>query len=270
MAATPDRLVRGADAADRGRRAGRRPRCAVRRDGRDAGPGVRARARLHRDVALGRADPRGGGAGARVRTRAASWPFDFRGHGSSGGQSTVGDREVLDVDAAVRWARLLGYRRVATVGFSMGASVVVRHAALLRRRRRRGRGERPGALVLPGDSRRCAGCTTSSSCRRAGCSRAVALRTRIGAARWDPLPEEPRAVAGRIAPTRCWSCTATATATSRSSTPAQLAAAAGPSGELWVEPGFGHAEAAISADLTGRIADWVHAAVGLEVTRAGA
>src|SRR5256885_3316172 len=56
--------------------------------------------------------------------------FDFRGHGRSGGRSTVGDREVLDVDAAVRHARHLGYERVALIGFSMGGMIVVRHAAL--------------------------------------------------------------------------------------------------------------------------------------------
>jgi pimeloyl-ACP methyl ester carboxylesterase len=56
--------------------------------------------------------------------------FSFRGHGGSGGLSTVGDREVLDVDAAVRWARSLGHARVATVGFSMGGSVVLRQAGL--------------------------------------------------------------------------------------------------------------------------------------------
>ena len=33
-----------------------------------------------------------------------------------------------DVDATVRWARAAGYRRVATVGFSMGGAVVLRHA----------------------------------------------------------------------------------------------------------------------------------------------
>jgi pimeloyl-ACP methyl ester carboxylesterase len=42
----------------------------------------------------------------------------------------VGDREVLDLAAAVAWARQLGHRRVITVGFSMGGSVVLRHAAL--------------------------------------------------------------------------------------------------------------------------------------------
>ncbi|WP_240969052.1 alpha/beta fold hydrolase [Streptomyces sp. HNM0575] len=58
--------------------------------------------------------------------------FSFRGHGRSGGHSTVGDLEVLDLAAAVSWARSLGHERVATVGFSMGGSVVVRHGALRR------------------------------------------------------------------------------------------------------------------------------------------
>ncbi|MFF9685603.1 alpha/beta hydrolase [Streptomyces sp. NPDC014623] len=62
--------------------------------------------------------------------RAAVITFSFRGHGRSGGRSTVGDREVLDLAAAVAWARSLGHRRVVTAGFSMGGSVVLRHAAL--------------------------------------------------------------------------------------------------------------------------------------------
>ncbi|MGH3294153.1 MAG: alpha/beta fold hydrolase, partial [Trebonia sp.] len=44
--------------------------------------------------------------------------FDFRGHGRSGGLSTLGDREIMDLDVAVAWARQLGYRRIAAVGFS--------------------------------------------------------------------------------------------------------------------------------------------------------
>src|SRR5438445_790775 len=35
--------------------------------------------------------------------------FDFRGHGRSSGHSTLGDKEILDLDAAVRHARELGY-----------------------------------------------------------------------------------------------------------------------------------------------------------------
>src|SRR5215470_20000342 len=57
--------------------------------------------------------------------------FDFRGHGRSGGESTVGDKEIKDVDVAVGYARELGYGRIATIGFSMGGSVVLRHAGLM-------------------------------------------------------------------------------------------------------------------------------------------
>ena len=57
--------------------------------------------------------------------------FDFRGHGRSGGLSTLGDREIRDIEVVVAWARQLGYQRVAAVGFSMGASIVLRHAGLV-------------------------------------------------------------------------------------------------------------------------------------------
>src|SRR5580658_6741405 len=57
--------------------------------------------------------------------------FDFRGHGRSGGLSTLGDLEIKDLDVAVAYARQLGYVRVAAVGFSMGASIVLRHAGLI-------------------------------------------------------------------------------------------------------------------------------------------
>ena len=66
-------------------------------------------------------------------SRPAAWSRSTSaGHGSSGGRSTVGDREVLDLDAAVRWVRHLGYRRLVPVGWSMGAGVAIRHAALHR------------------------------------------------------------------------------------------------------------------------------------------
>ncbi|WP_407565745.1 alpha/beta hydrolase family protein [Streptomyces sp. 184] len=76
--------------------------------------------------------------------RAGVVTFSFRGHGGSGGRSTVGDREVLDLAAAVAWARSLGHARVATVGFSMGGSVVLRHGALYRGAARRDERERGG------------------------------------------------------------------------------------------------------------------------------
>src|SRR5919107_3137409 len=67
---------------------------------------------------------------ARFARAGAVVMVDQRGHGRSEGRTTAGDFEVLDVDAAVRWARDAGYPQVATVGFSMGAAVVLRHAAL--------------------------------------------------------------------------------------------------------------------------------------------
>src|SRR5712671_6715329 len=45
--------------------------------------------------------------------------FDFRGHGRSGGLSTLGDKAIDDLDVAVRYAHELGYQRVVTIGFSM-------------------------------------------------------------------------------------------------------------------------------------------------------
>jgi len=56
---------------------------------------------------------------------------DLRGHGRSTGYSTLGDREVLDIDAAVAEARRLGYARVVSLGWSMGGTCVLRHAALV-------------------------------------------------------------------------------------------------------------------------------------------
>jgi pimeloyl-ACP methyl ester carboxylesterase len=56
--------------------------------------------------------------------------IDMRGHGHSGGVTTLGDLEVLDVAEAVNWARSLGYRTVVTVGFSLGGAVVLREGGL--------------------------------------------------------------------------------------------------------------------------------------------
>jgi pimeloyl-ACP methyl ester carboxylesterase len=54
--------------------------------------------------------------------------YDMRGHGESEGLCTLGDREALDVAAAVLAARDLA-PRVVLVGASLGAIAVLRHAA---------------------------------------------------------------------------------------------------------------------------------------------
>ena len=84
--------------------------------------------------------------------------FDFRGHGRSGGLSTLGDREIHDLDVAVAWARELGYQRIAAAGFSMGASVVLRHAGLI------------GGLDAVVSSAAPAGGTTAARSGCAGCT----------------------------------------------------------------------------------------------------
>ena len=59
------------------------------------------------------------------------YAFDLRGHGRSGGLSTFGAQEHLDVNAVVGRARDDGFTRVVTVGGSMGGIAVLRQAALL-------------------------------------------------------------------------------------------------------------------------------------------
>jgi uncharacterized protein len=55
--------------------------------------------------------------------------LDLRGHGSSGGACSFGDRERLDVAAGVRWLRAFGHTEVVAVGASMGATAVLHAAA---------------------------------------------------------------------------------------------------------------------------------------------
>jgi pimeloyl-ACP methyl ester carboxylesterase len=64
-----------------------------------------------------------------ARAGIAFYSADFRGHGASGGLSTLGEREVDDVDALVTSARR-DHRRVVSVGASMGGFIALRHAAL--------------------------------------------------------------------------------------------------------------------------------------------
>jgi pimeloyl-ACP methyl ester carboxylesterase len=182
--------------------------------------------------------------------------FDFRGHGRSGGASTVGDREILDVAAAVGWARSLGYARVATLGFSMGAAVVVRHAAL--------HGGVAAVAAVSGPSRWYYRGTTPMRRahwvieRRLGrLVGRVALRTRVAPGGWDPVPEAPHEVIDRISPAPLLIVHGDADGYFPLEHAEKLFAAAAEPKELWVEPGFGHAESAASPELLSRIASWL-------------
>ncbi|MFE3515352.1 alpha/beta hydrolase [Streptomyces sp. NPDC059166] len=124
--------------------------------------------------------------------RAAVITFSFRGHGRSTGRSTVGDREVLDLAAAVAWARSLGHRRVVTVGFSMGGSVVLRHAALYTAR---GAGEFFAEDGPAGAADRVEGRTTALGAHE-GRAEAHGAQTAGGPARTGEEPAAPGERAG--------------------------------------------------------------------------
>jgi pimeloyl-ACP methyl ester carboxylesterase len=193
--------------------------------------------------------------------------FDFRGHGESTGRSTLGDREVLDVEAAVAAARTLGYREVVTCGWSMGASVVVRHAALT--------GGVDAVIAVSGPSRwhvrdsipmRKLMWLVETKPGRAVARRAYNLR--IGDA-WVDDPESPVEVVGKVAPTPLLVVHGRDDHYFGIDHAQALYAAAGQPSELWLVDGFGHAEAAASPDLLARIGEHVEAMLGRDQAATG-
>lgn len=218
--------------------------------------------------------------------RAAVITFSFRGHGRSGGRSTVGDREVLDLAAAVAWARTLGHRRVVTVGFSMGGSVVLRHGALytdasdardravrvpVREQRTEAHSGAHSDAVVSVSSparwyyrgtapmRRLHWVVTRPSGRLVG---RYGFRTRIATDDWDPVPLSPVAAVPLIAPAPLLLVHGDRDPYFPLDHPRMLAEAAGEGGaELWLERGMGHAENAADDALLARIADWATGAL---------
>lgn len=186
--------------------------------------------------------------------------FSFRGHGRSGGRSTVGDREILDLAAAVEWARRLGFARVVTVGFSMGGSVVLRHGAV-------GPVDAVVSVSAPArwyyrgtaPMRRVHWAITRPAGRLVS---RVGLRTRIHPRDWDPVPRSPVEAVPLIAPTPLLIVHGDRDGYFPLDHPRSLAAASGGAAELWLEPGFGHAENAAGPELVRRIGAWVAARTG--------
>ncbi len=182
--------------------------------------------------------------------------FDFRGHGRSGGETTVGDLEVLDVEAAVRHARVIGYRKVAVVGFSMGAAIAVRHAAL--------HGGVDAVVAVSGPARWYYRGTKPMRQVHWAIERPigrmaarVVKRTRIARGQWDPVPMPPHEAAALISPTPLLVVHGDADTFFPLDHAHQLHSAAREPKELWVEPGYGHAESAARPDLVRRIGKWI-------------
>jgi pimeloyl-ACP methyl ester carboxylesterase len=188
--------------------------------------------------------------------------YDARGHGRSTGLTTLGDREVLDVDTAVCAARALGFERVVTCGWSMGGSTVLRHAAL----RGASIGDHPvtcapDAVVSVSATSRWFVRDTVPMRRlhrvvetRSG--RAFArrvMRTRISPHGWDPLPLSPVECVAQVAPIPLLVVHGDRDGYFPVSHAHALVEAAGAPVELWVEEGFAHAESGASAELVARL-----------------
>lgn len=185
--------------------------------------------------------------------------FDFRGHGRSGGSSTLGDLEINDLDVVVRYLRELGYEQIVTVGFSMGASIVLRHAGLV--------GGVDGVISVSGPGRWYYKGTPSM--RRVHwlvehkTGRLVArafLKTRITEGRWDPVPLPPAGAAALISPTPLLIVHGDRDLYFPSDHADQIFEAAREPKELWIEAGLGHAESAVDGELLDRMAKWALAA----------
>ena len=186
-----------------------------------------------------------------------------RGHGASAGMTTLGHREPMDIEAATAWARDAGYDRVVTVGFSMGAAVVLRHAALLPRAQ--GYAGTDAVVAVSGPAFWSYRGTPPMRWLHRGIStmsgRAViraALGARVDPARWpEPPPLSPTDAAARVREhgLPLLIVHGDADAFFPLDHPRALHTAA-PGSDLWLESGFGHAEGAIGEGLVRRIGEW--------------
>jgi fermentation-respiration switch protein FrsA (DUF1100 family) len=195
----------------------------------------------------------------RLNRSAGVIAFDFRGHGRSGGKSTLGDRETRDLGVAVAYARELGYRRIAVVGFSMGASIVVRYAGLV--------GGIDAVVSVSGPGRWYYRGTYPMRRVHWAVEHRVGrlitrtwLNTRVSSGRWDPVPMPPAEAAARISPIPLLVVHGDKDPYFPVEHAHQLYEAAREPKELWVVPGFGHAESGSDGALVDRIARWIQQA----------
>jgi pimeloyl-ACP methyl ester carboxylesterase len=189
----------------------------------------------------------------------------LRGHGRSGGLCTLGDREDADLDAAVAWLRSAGVARVATVGFSFGGAVVLRQAGLAA-----GTGRAPDAVVSVSAPSRWYIRDTPVMRQLHWAAETAAGRALLRAGRrarlsngWAGVPTSPLELVDRIPPTPLLVVHGDADHFFPVEHAFALAAAAGGNGacEVWLERGFGHAEQAVSPQLTARVGDWLDVAL---------
>jgi uncharacterized protein len=184
-----------------------------------------------------------------LATRVSVLALDLRGHGGSGGRSTLGDREAEDALAGVEWLRRYGHRRVVLLGMSMGGTAAL-HAAWLG-------ADVDGVIAVSaparfrdapdeGPMKRLHAIWESPLQRRA--MQALVGVTLAGPDAWTGPPDPVEMVASVRAPLLV--VHGEDDAYFPASDAEELVAAAGGPAELWAEPaGFGHAEDGVTPDF---------------------
>jgi pimeloyl-ACP methyl ester carboxylesterase len=180
---------------------------------------------------------------------------ELRGHGRSGGVSSMGAAEVSDIAAAVEWARRQGYPRVVTVGFSFGAAVALCHAAV------RGGVDAVAAVSTPSrwfirdtPSMRALHVLIESLPGRIVARTFFKVRLApISAA----IPPSPLELMPAIAPTPVLLVHGLIDHYFPIEHPLALAAAAGDNATVWLEPEFAHAENRLPVALADRLGRWL-------------
>lgn len=192
--------------------------------------------------------------------------IDMRGHGRSSGISVLAKDEIHDLDAAVAWARRLGYTSVAPVGFSLGGAVVIRHAS-------EGREAVEASVSVSAPAFWAyRGTPVMRWIHQAYVTRAgralirTGRRTRVATPEsWPkPWPDSPSEAAAKVRNPLLvvhgdhdhYFPVEHPQAIQRS------AIQAGRPVELWIEAGMAHAESATSTVLVERIASWVRGVTG--------
>lgn len=198
-------------------------------------------------------------------TGAAVLALDFRGHGRSGGRSTLGDLEVHDAAAAVAFLRAAGHPLIALVGWSMGGSVVLRYAGL------GGDSDAVVSISSPGHwwERGTAPMRLvhwAAETRVGRTATRIVTRTRLRSAEWLRLPESPVEVVAAIAPRPLLIVHGDADRYFPLRHAEALAAAAS-NAVFWAEAGMGHAESATTPALVGRVDGWVRQTLDVPALR---
>jgi len=205
--------------------------------------------------------------------------IDFRGHGDSDrGPSTFGMLEVEDVAGALAWLAERGIRRVALFGTSMGGMAAITSVAVLGDGTLAAADAEPDAAAAPIDAPRPVIVAVVADSVSPEAELAVANRMRTPFARFlaarafdgaarrlgaDPRDTEPIRVVSLVAPVPLLLIAGEADLTVPLDGARRLAAAAGPTAELWTVPGADHgrSHAVAGQDYERRVTDHLRMAL---------